>query len=282
MKKEEPKEVPESPQSVDYPDEQNPFASELTEEQEVKRLVKESKVDDESDRRPVTKILPPLKAESKKVEPKQELPKNNEYVNPVKAEAETPTANNVPANATDTPDLNRATKAVVCYYDDENNLLNQFNLAKNAISDKLENSLVNSSTNSNPDLTADFIESTNHDQLILSNCDPLKFIDDSFELIDEEAAANLEAMQREQELAIAESLNYVAETYYKGGSDVDRFFCDAAEPYYYRADEGNGFKVAGSSPCKSKKKYALLFVVASTAVNRNAAPSILGLSFFCT
>lgn len=223
---------------------------------------------EEPERKPVTKILPPLKSETKKVEPTPKTtpttlvePKNTEYVEP--ATAETPTAINVPAaNANGTPDMNRATKAVVCYYDEENNLINQFNLAKNATSDKLEPSLVNSSTNSNPDLIA----STNHDQLILPNCcdndNLFKFIDDSFELVDEEAAANLEAIQREQELAIAESLTYVAETYYKGGSDVERFFYDAAEPYYYyRADEGNGFKVAGSSPCKSKKKYAYPFAI---------------------
>lgn len=243
---------------------------------------------EEPERKPVTKILPPLKSETKKNEPTTTLvePKNTEYVEP-SVTAETPTAINVPAaaNADGTPDMNRATKAVVCYYDEENNLINQFNLAKNATSDKLEHSLVNSSTNSNLDLIA----STNHDQLILPNCcdknndNQLKFIDDSFELIDEEAAANLEAIQREQELAIAESLTYVAETYYKGGSDVDRFFYDAAEPYYYyRADEGNGFKVAGSSPCKTKKKYAFLIgYTASTGVKWNAerpTKSIVGLS----
>ena len=198
---------------VDYPDEQNPFAEELTEEQETKRSPKIDPVKE----RPETKTTELKPKPEPEPEPETNNTNNNktEYVESdialkqseiIPATPPPPAAQNQAASPA--PDLNRATKAVVSYYDDANNLINEFSLVKSAASDKLESAF---SFDSNP--TA--VETTTNETTTLFTTEPLKFIDDSFELVDEEAQANLEALQRQQDLANAESLNYVAETYYK-------------------------------------------------------------------
>lgn len=176
--------------AAEYPDEHNPFADDFESE---------------------TKVVPPpmdKPVSETKIEKKEDKPADIQYV-----KQQEPLQN---AEATE---LARATKAVVTYYDDENNLINQYNLAKNNQSDKLGN-LVDLEPNLND------LNNTNE---ILND---IKFIDDSFELVDTEAASNLQALEinnAQQESMVAESLNYLAETYYK--NDFDRFFSDPSSPY---------------------------------------------------
>lgn len=214
--------LPQSP-PIDYPDEQNPFASEFTEPEEKTPVDKPAlppldkpallPLDQPpAQRQPVSKILPPktpLQESKIEVEEAEVPPKPIEYV-----QQETPLS---PAEAAD---LNRATKAVVTYYDDNDNLINQYNLAKNEQSDKLDD--FNLDLEPNSDLI-------NHTNTLTSIYSDIQFIDDdanSFELVDEtEAASKLEI----QEMQIKESLNYLAETYYK--NDFDRFFSDPTSGY---------------------------------------------------
>jgi len=145
----------------------------------------------------------------------EESAKSTEYVTVYTKEQETKDELS-PAEAAD---LNRATKAIVTYYDDGNNLINQYNLVKNDQTDKLDNFLNTTALETN-----NIIDQTN-------NTSDIQFIDDenSFELVDPETASNLEALCRTNETEIKESLNYLAETYYK--NDFERFFSDPAAAY---------------------------------------------------
>ncbi len=200
---------------TDYPDEQNPFASDFEEKKP------------EETRKPISKILPPkldivklpepvvTKAEINVKKEVEESAKSTEYVTVYTKEQETKDELS-PAEAAD---LNRATKAIVTYYDDGNNLINQYNLVKNDQTDKLDNFLNTTALETN-----NIIDQTN-------NTSDIQFIDDenSFELVDPETASNLEALCRTNETEIKESLNYLAETYYK--NDFERFFSDPAAAY---------------------------------------------------
>lgn len=179
--------------AVEYPDENNPFADEFEPETKIVTPPK-----------PITEVPPPKIEKSAESNTK---PADIEYVNQQE-----------PLQSAEASELARATKAIVTYYDDENNLINQYNLAKNNQSDKLGN-LVDLEPNLND------LNNTNE---ILND---IKFIDDSFELIDTEAASNMQVLENtaQQESMVAESLNYLAETYYK--NDFDRFFSDPSSPY---------------------------------------------------
>ena len=180
---------------IEYPEEQNPFNDECSDE----------------DLKPSTKSQSHERTKSLvSNEPKSEPTpavaiKCNPGSNPFRDETLKETEYEKP-NESFNPDLNKATKAIVIYYDNQNNLINQYNLARNGKSEKL-------------------IDETNLN-LNQTDINEITFIDDSFELVDDEAD---EAMALNNEAAVAESLNYLAETYYK--NDFDRFFSDPASSY---------------------------------------------------
>jgi len=233
--------------ATDYPDQQNPFASDF-----------EEKKTEEETRKPISKIIPSkfesmrlgesktgtetFKAEIKETEKKQLVEtKSTEYVKVYNKEQES----NDELSPAEAADLNRATKAIVTYYDDGNNLINQYNLVKNDQTDKLDNFLQTTALEINNN-----IDQTN-------NTSDIQFIDDenSFELVDLETASNLEALCRTNEAEIKESLNYMAETYYK--NDFERFFSEPAAAYETEVASFEFRHIAETrGGCKTSQNYS--------------------------
>ena len=178
---------------IEYPEEQNPFNDECSDEDKPPAHKSQSHERTQS-----------LVSNEQKSEPTPAVAMSDGS-NPFRDET-LKTTEYEKRNESFDPDLNKATKAIVIYYDNQNNLINQYNLARNGKSEKL-------------------IDETNLN-LNQTEINEITFIDDSFELVDDEAD---EAMALNNEAAVAESLNYLAETYYK--NDFDRFFADPASSY---------------------------------------------------